>query len=124
MPNLLDIDQQFGEDLRVSQTGDLNTASVVERSRQRVLRRLLTAVRGYIFHLDYGAGVPARVGTVLNLAEIRALVQGQMLLEASVVRNPGPNISLQQITEGVAVSISYLVAPDRQPAALSFSVSP
>jgi hypothetical protein len=96
---------------------------VVTRSQQRVLRRLLTNPKGYIFHLGYGAGVPQYVGAVLNLAEVKTRISGQMQLEASVIKTPGPDVTVQQVADGVAVDASYQVAPDRQPASLSFDVN-
>ncbi|HKT53508.1 MAG TPA: hypothetical protein VJP88_03590 [Caulobacteraceae bacterium] len=123
MADLLDIDHAFGGDLGVGVTGDLGTVGSVKRSQQRVLRRLLTALKTYIFHLDYGAGVPRFVGAVVDLAEVETVIRGQMFLESSVMRSPAPTIALQALTDGVSVDISYDVAPDRQPASLNFNVN-
>jgi hypothetical protein len=123
MSQLLDVGHVFGSDLQLSNTGDLARVSAVTRSTQRILRRLLTNLAEYIFHLAYGASVPKYVGAILNLAEIKANIIGQMKLEQSVIQNPTPTVTLTPIANGVSVYVSYLVAPDRQPAALSFDVN-
>ena len=126
MPNLqdlTDVAHLWGGDLQLSATGDLARVSNADRSKQRVLRRLLTNPGSYLTHANYGAGVPASVGKILDLAKTTALIRGQMLMEASVAQSPPPNINVFQITDGVQVDISYIALPTRQPATLSFSVS-
>jgi len=123
MADLLDIDQLLGSDINTTQSGDLATVSAVERSRQRILRRLFTNPGTYIFHPGYGAGLGREVGAVSNVAEVTALIRGQMLLEASVIRSPEPKVTVTPTAAGLSVDIQYLVAPDKQPAALSFDVA-
>ncbi len=126
MPNLQDLTEVahfWGGDLQLSATGDLARVSDAERSKQRVLRRLLTNPGSYLSHVGYGAGVPSKVGAVLDLGKIKALVRGQMLLEASVAKSPPPSVEVFQIADGVQVNVSYIALPTRQPATLSFSVS-
>lgn len=125
MPDLIDPDEVshwWGGDLVLSATGDLGRVNLTERSKQRVLRRLLTNAGDYIDHVTYGAGIPADVGTILDMPKLRAKIRGQMLLEESVVQTPEPVVVLKQIRNGVEVSIQYLVAPEKTPAALSFTV--
>lgn len=118
-----DVGHWFGGDLQVSPTGDLSRTQSVTRSNQRVLRRLCTNPGEYRAHPGYGAGVPADVGSTLDLAKVRAKVRGQMLLEASVAPDPAPVIRAQAIPKGVIVDTKYIALPDRQPAALSFDAS-
>lgn len=118
-----DVTHYWGSDLQLSPTGDLSRSSRVERSKQRVLRRLMTNPGDYIWHPAYGAGLPALVGTNATAAAVQALVRGQMLLEASVARDPEPTVAVQTISNGLAVQITYAVPPEKQPVALSFSVS-
>ena len=126
MPNLLDVDDIahfWGGDLQLSATGGLARVNLVERSKQRVLRRLLTNPGSYLAHPTYGAGIPKLVGTVLDLGKIKALIRGQMLMEASVAKTPEPTVDVGAITDGVMVKIAYTSLPTRQPASLSFSVN-
>ena len=117
-----DLDHVWSGDLSVSLTGDLARVSTVERSKQHILRRLLTNPGGYLSHIDYGAGIPQRVGTVLNIPTATADIKGQMRLEESVITNPEPRVVLTELDNGVRASINYVVAPERTPAALSFNV--
>ncbi len=119
----VDIGHAFGADLELSATGDLARVNLVERSQERVLRRLLTNPGDYLMHPTYGAGLPAKVGSPIDVAATAALIQGQMLLEASVVQTPPPAVTVSSLENGLAVGVSYLVAPDKTPAVLSFSVS-
>lgn len=121
--NLADCFQLWGNDLTLSPTGDLATATIVDRSQQRVLRRLCTNRGDYISHLEYGGGLPQRIGTLLDVAKTRAQIRGQMLLEASVAKAPAPAIAVQAIPNGVAAQINYIVKPGNVPAVLSFSLS-
>lgn len=120
---MIDIDQTFGGDLAASQTGDLATADGTSAGTQRVLRRLLTNPGDYLFHPSYGAGLPARVGTLADAAGIRALIRGQMLLEPAVARSPEPVVVVTDITGGIAVAIKYTDAASGAAAALSFDVT-
>ena len=118
----VDIGHTWGGDLGLSGTGDLLRVNLVERSKERVLRRLLTNPGDYTSHPDYGAGLPQMVGLAVDPTKTAALITGQMLREASVVQSPAPTVQVGLITNGIAVSIRYLVAPDRTPAVLSFNV--
>lgn len=124
--NLADLDQYIGADLTVSGSGDLGTSTGTLRGQQRVLRRLLTNPGDYIFHPDYGAGLPRYVGETADVPKITALIRGQMLLEDAVARTPAPVISVRQVAGadggGFAVSIRYVDAPSGQPVTLSFNV--
>ncbi len=126
MVNLTDpveIAHDWGGDLQLSTTGDLGAVSLVERSKQRVIRRLMTNPGDYIFHPDYGAGLGRLVGQNVDLAKATALITGQMLLEDSVSQSPAPTVKVTSIPQGMAVQINYTTAPEKVPAVLSFSLS-
>lgn len=124
MQYLDDIGHLWSEDIRVGPTGDLARVNSVQRSRERVLRRLMTNPGNYIFHPPYGAGLPARVGENLrDIGEIKGLIRAQMFLEASVARTPPPIIEARQISGGLTVQVQYVVLPDKQPVALSFDLT-
>ena len=122
--NLLhDLDQTIGSDLAASTTGDLLTATGTQRGQQRLLRRLLTNPGEYLFHLDYGAGLPRYVGELPDLAKIRARIRAQVGLEASVAPHPALQIEVKPIADGIAVAIRYVDAITQQPVSLSFQVN-
>lgn len=118
-----DLSQYFGSDLVSSPTGDLGPIDGPVRGQQRILRRLLTSPGDYLWHPDYGAGLPKYVGQTLDVAAIRALILGQMRLEACVAKSPDPEINVQTIPNGLTVAIRYLDASSQTSQLLSFSVS-
>ena len=119
-----DISHQFGSDLVVSANGDLLTADSVNLSEQRVLRRLLTNPKDYIWQPTYGAGMPQRIGLPFDVETIEAIVSPQMCLEESVVRSPPPEVDVASFPNGMFVDISYTEADSGLPAVLNFPVSP
>lgn len=118
-----DLYHYIGSDLLVSATGDLQQTNPTQRGQQRILRRLLTNPDDYIFHPDYGAGLPQQVGQVTDIAKITALIRGQILLEDAVAKTPAPTIIVKPIPSGISVSIRYQDATTGQPSSLSFNVS-
>lgn len=126
IPQLLcDISLNFGQDISLSSQNDLLTVSELERSKQRVLRRLLTNPGDYIWHTDYGAGLPAFVGQSLSgdrFDEIRSLITSQIFLEPSVSQIPEPQILLQTIQGGLFVQINYTESATKQPIVLTLDL--
>ncbi len=118
-----DLYQYFGDDIGASATGDLLPVAGIERGQQRILRRLLTNPGDYIFHPEYGAGVPRLVGETVDIQKIRALIRGQVLLEDSVARMPEPEVIVKPIQGGVSCTIRYVDAVAKAPAVLSFNVN-
>ena len=118
-----DIYQYFGTDLTPSATGDLQPVASTTRGQQRILRRLLTNPGDYIWHPDYGAGLPSYVGSVIDVRQMNSLIRGQILLEDSVAKTPEPVIDVQAIQGGMTVSIQYNDANSNTPQTLSFNVS-
>lgn len=125
--NLSDLYHYFGSDLSPSNSGDLQAVDTTVRGQQRILRRLLTNPGEYIFQPDYGAGLPQWVGRTARVQEIRALIRGQIMMEAAVAKLPEPVITVGAIANqsggGFAVSIAYNDAETGQPATLSFNVT-
>lgn len=118
-----DLYQYFGDDLNPSATGDLQPVVTTTRGQQRILRRLLTNPGDYIWHPEYGAGLPRYVGSVIDVSKMRALIRGQVLLEDSVAKTPEPVINVQAISGGMTVTIQYNDADTNTPQSLSFNVS-
>lgn len=99
-----DLAHIFGSDLSISPTGDLASVSGSTYGQQRVIRRLLTNPGDYIWKLNYGAGLPAMIGSPASSTSIKGLVQGQIFLESAVAQMPAPSISIA--TDGTTVSLS------------------
>ncbi|MDR3718394.1 MAG: hypothetical protein P4K98_06300 [Bryobacteraceae bacterium] len=99
---MVDLDHQFGCDLAVGPTGDLAVTSDVALGQQRVLRRLLTNAGDYIWHTNYGAGLPQFVGQPADTTRIRAVIRGQIFKEVAVARTPEPTIDVEVSESGVA----------------------
>jgi hypothetical protein len=130
-----DLNHYVGGDLVLSDTGDLALVTGTVMGQQRVLRRLLTnpaeqdvagnvtSTGDYLWHQDYGAGAGKLVGQNANVAEVTALVRGQMLLEAAVAHIPEPVISVAPIDQGVGVNVQYTDAASGTPQFLSFDVN-
>ena len=118
-----DLALPLGGDLAASATGDLLLVDGPERGRQRVLRRLITVAGTYIQHLDYGAGLPRKVGELADTDAIEALVRSHVLLEAAVARDPEPTITITTILNGMHVRVVYADAPTGRQQTLSFEVT-
>lgn len=130
-----DLYHYWSGDLSASASGDLLGVDGTELGQQRVLRRLLTNPLGsgqngapdlpgdYLFHLDYGAGLPRQVGEVVDVSKIRARIRGQILRESAVARSPAPQIDVVPITGGVSISIRYNDAKTKKPVYLAFDVN-
>lgn len=118
-----DLYHYVGNDIAASPTGDLQTVDGAVMGQQRILRRLLTNPGTYIWHPEYGAGLQSYIGALIDVPKIRALIRGQMLMEAAVAKTPEPVIDLQVIPEGLSAQIQYVDAVTKQPQTLSFSVT-
>jgi len=125
--NLSDLNHYTGGDLSASPSGDLAPVDTTNRGQQRILRRLLTNPGDYLFHPDYGAGLPQWIGRNADLPQLRALIRGQIMMEAAVAAKPEPVITVKPVPNsaggGFAVSIAYNDAATGLPATLSFNVS-
>src|SRR5436190_392695 len=121
---MTDAAHYFGSDLTVSANGDLLVADGLEESKQRVLRRLLTNPRDYLWEPLYGAGLPSYIGLPLDEPAISALIKGQMYLEADVSHDPEPQVTLQLIPNGISARIVYTSVENGEPVLLSFDVTP
>ncbi|WP_019092637.1 hypothetical protein [Komagataeibacter europaeus] len=95
----------MGGDLDLSGTGGVAVVTGADQTRQALLRRLCTNAGAYIWQLDYGAGLPARVGTVMDEAGIRALVLQQMQAEAGVDQTQPVTVTITSPKTG-----AYLLA--------------
>ena len=118
-----DADHWFDQDLTTGATGDILLADGIHLSDQRIVRRLMTALKGYLWHPAYGAGVPERIGNALDLPLLTSVIRSQIFLEASVARVPEPVIVVSPIQGGVNCPIAYVDALTGQQASLQFDAS-
>ena len=95
-----DLEMSWSGDLSVSATGDLAVVSDPNLGTERVLRRLMTNPRDYIWNPDYGAGLGQFVGRPVDLAGVEALIRTQMSLETAVSSTPEPVISVSSDVAG------------------------
>ena len=127
--SLNDLSHWFGGDIKLGSGGDLLPIGKEVKGQQRIIRRLLTnpatpdAPADYIFHPEYGAGLPKKVGTLQDNAKIKALIQSQIALEASVAKLPAPEILVRSIMGGVSVRIIYTDSDTKNAQTLSFNVT-
>lgn len=94
-----DLDHTFGGDLVLS-GGTLGVSTSSDLTTQRLLRRLCTNPGAYLWDLEYGAGLPAMVGSPVSAEDVRAVIAAQMLLEAGVADTPSPQIAVTQNDNG------------------------
>jgi hypothetical protein len=122
-----DLFQVWETDLSTSATGDLAMVSGSALGQQRVLRRLLTNPKDYIWHTDYGAGLAAFVGNPANEMLIAATIRSQIFHEPAVARTPEPIIDIQISPAGALsmlyVDIRYTDSLSGETQILTFSVS-
>jgi prepilin-type processing-associated H-X9-DG protein len=91
----------------IEPTGSPMPSCATVEGEQRVLRRLLTSPGSYIWHLEYGAGLPQYVGRPGVPSAVNALIVGQMFLEDTVARDPLPTVRTRPIVDGISVNIAY-----------------
>jgi hypothetical protein len=119
---MADLDLEWNGDFQVDANGDLLTADGNDEVRQRIQRRLFTAVEGYVWHPPYGAGLPQKIGSVLSQSQIQSIVSSQIAEEASVATNPPAQVSVDKQDGGtVTISIQYWDAPTG--VSVSFSIT-
>lgn len=107
---MADLALEWNDDFQIDATGDLRVIDGDDEVRQRLERRLFTAVQGYVWHPDYGAGLPQKIGSVFTLSQIQSIVLSQIHLEASVAANPAPIIDINQSSNNpsiISISIKY-----------------
>lgn len=116
-----DLYHYIGGDLSLSDVGDLLPVVATLQGTQRVLRRLMTNPGDYIWHPDYGAGLPQKVGQPFIEEEITALILSQMYLESVVARTPQPIVDVSAPQPGtVIVQITYNDANTAKTVVLTF----
>lgn len=91
---MADLWLDWDDDWVLGANNDLVIADGDDEVRQRLQRRLFTAVKDYIWHQEYGAGLPQKIGDPWTPAQISAIVTSQVNMEASVAISPPVQISV------------------------------
>ncbi|SHG92193.1 hypothetical protein [Bradyrhizobium erythrophlei] len=121
---MADLSLEWEDDFGVDATGDLLVVDGDDEVRQRLERRLFTAVQGYVWHPDYGAGLPQKIGSVLSVEEIRAVVTSQLALEASVAPSPPAQITVSaDLNQPDLTTIGILYWDAQTGVSVSFSIT-
>ena len=122
---MADLNSPWGQDLQISASGDLATVDGDQRAQQRIIRRLFTNLGAYIWHTDYGASIPARIGSNLDVALFQAVVYSQIMLEDSIQQSPPPTVKVTQIApDAVGCVIVYYAIADGLQKTLTFDYPP
>lgn len=122
---MADVSLPWNTDVDWSVSGDLLTIDGDDMVQQRIERRLFTAVQGYVWHLDYGAGLLQKIGSTYQPGQIEAIVRGQMLLEDTVSQIPAPKIRVwaDPNNSGMQIiRIDYVDAPSGRQIGLTITV--
>ena len=115
-------------DLSLTPSGDLALIDGIALDNEHITRRLLTAVNGDVFNLDYGAGLPQRIGRTALDRGIKAIVRAQLALEATVARVPVPKIAVQLKADAaglctIGITYTNAVSDTQESIALEFPTS-
>lgn len=118
----MDIFHYWQGDIVASPSGDLAPVDGITLGIQRVIRRLMTAQGEYIWHPDYGAGLPQRIGQIRDDRVISAIIRSQIFLEAAVARTPTPVITVTPVLNGVSVLLQYTDAFAQKAVTVTFPI--
>lgn len=127
----MDIYHDYGNDLVVTPTGDLQPVDGITLSNQAITRRLLTIPISvanppdYLQEPTFGAGTPVFIGELdseQNYNKIKGLITAQILLEPTVAQTPPPEIELSGLPQGLQGTITYTYAATNEQVVLNFSI--
>lgn len=121
---MADVSLEWQSDFQPDSTGDLLVVDGDIEVRQRLERRLFTAVNGYVWHKEYGAGLPQKIGSPFTIPQIRSIVTSQLALEASVAPSPPAQLTVvASPNDPASVIISILYWDAVSGATVSFSIT-
>ena len=121
-----DLSLWWNDDLSLAPNGDLALVDQVPLSNQHIIRRLMSAAKSYIWHLEYGAGLPQRIGRPARATDIQSLVAAHIYLEPSVARIPVPTVTVAPsptIQGAFVITIKYIEAATNAQRALTFDTT-
>jgi phage baseplate assembly protein W len=120
---MADLDATWGQDLSTTPSGDLALVDDIALTEQRIIRRLLTNPGDYLWHPEYGAGLPRYIGQAVPPSTIEMAVMAQILQEQTVARNPAPKVTAKIAPDQISLTINYWSATSGAPQLLEFDVS-
>lgn len=121
---MADLFTWWQQDLVILANGDLLVADGTIEGEQRIVRRLLTTAGKYIWHLEYGAGLPQYVGQPALADAVAALITSQLMLEDAVSQSPLPVVSVRTTPTGYMIAdIKYVDNETGKPVTLNFNVN-
>lgn len=121
---MADLDAFWGGDLSVDATGDLALVDDLALTNQRVLRRLLTNPGDYLWHPDFGVGLPGFIGQAVPPSVPIGAAAAQIAQEETVARSPAPEFDVQLGIDLISMSVKYYAATTGAPVLLEFDVTP
>lgn len=111
-----------GGDLQIDGTG-LSLVSGAEATKQRILRRLLSNPGGYIWHHDYGAGLPQMVGGVVDEGIISTSIRQSLAEDVGVDSSRPIDVHITPIIGGtVRCHINYFDRINNEAQSLKISI--
>ena len=105
---------EWGGDLSIGPSGDVNVTSIETDIQQRIVRRLFTNRGDYIWNTGYGAGLGGFVGEPRSSEFIESTILNQLQLERLVAVTPTPIVKTSRPSTGLfsttSVTIQYQAA--------------
>lgn len=127
---MADIFNWYGEDVSFNVSADLQTVEGSTYTKQRIVKRLLTLPKSYLWDPDYGAGLGQYVGKNLDATltqTLQGIIISQILREEAVAQNPKPIVQVSRINAqgvtGLQIDITYYDL-QQQVQYLSFQATP
>lgn len=121
----MEIYQEFGNDLVIGINGDLMSVDGPQLSNQRIVRRLLTNLKDYIWNPTYGGSLPQFIGQLNSpqiLAQIKGVIATQLSLESTVSQSPSPVITLTGLPNQLNCTITYTYSVTNSQVVVTFSI--
>lgn len=113
---MADLKHTHGEDLQLSPTGGLALSSGVDETIERIYRRIMTNPGDDIWNVEYGAGIPATIGSPTPEDRIKSQIFNQLRLEAGVDQTTIPTVEVTKNSLGlITANIKCVAATTGEP---------
>lgn len=117
----MDIDHFFGGDIANHVARDLPTVNSDIETQRKIIRRLATNPKDYLWHPEYGAGLRRFVGAT-NLGEVEGVCVSQVAMEENVASYPAPTVTLQMSEGALVCLVTYTDATSNELKNFSFNI--